>query len=87
MLHVPGTKLYFKTTPNGSQYSDDNGVTWYNTFRTKDEWMDMHKTAIQVNQTNDTVNQTNDDELRETLGETLDEPISDDLVELWNSLG
>jgi hypothetical protein len=76
MLTVPGKRLQFRPSDKGGwEYSDD-GSTWYFTFRTETEirrmWPGIEGTAPDPEAARDV-------EL-EVFGDTLDEPIPDDLA-------
>lgn len=83
ILKVPGTKVMWKCDKDGPQVSDDGGETWRFTFRGKDEWMEMWPTAIVIEGESTPDTEESD---REVFGETLDDPIPDDLWEMLNSL-
>jgi hypothetical protein len=75
ILQVPKTKLLFRYD-NGWQYSDDNGNTWYRTFRSEEEIRTMHPTIQQIS--GEQEQPDHEQEERELFGETLDEPLPDD---------
>lgn len=76
MLTVPKTKLCYRRSEKGGwEYSDDGGITWYFTFRCESEIRAMWPN-IQGECTVD------DEQDREIFGDTLDEPIPDDLWEM-----
>jgi hypothetical protein len=62
-----------KSNRGGWEYSDDNGANWYLTFRSESAIREMHPDLI------DETIDTSDME-RELFGETLDEPLPDDLA-------
>ena len=79
---VPGKKLaYRKSDQGGMEYSDDDGQTWYLTFRTLSEIIEMHPTIV-----GPSVEDAERAEMaeREIFGETLDEEIPEDL---WEMIG
>lgn len=76
MLFVPGTKIQYRSDPT-PQVSDDGGLTWYFTFRSPSEFMEMWPTAI-----SDAPPQVDDLDERELFGETLDDEIPDDLWDM-----
>lgn len=74
--HVPGTKLQYRESDQGGlEWSEDGGNMWYLTFRTITEVRQMWPTL-----TGPVV--VDDEPEREIFGETLDEPIPDDLWEM-----
>lgn len=76
MLEVQGTKVRYKIDQDGPQVSDDGGKTWRFTFRSEDEFREMWQNHPIVGTL-----QNNEDEDRELFGDTLDDPIPDDLWE------
>lgn len=77
-----GKKLQFRRSDKGGwEWSDDGGKMWYFTFRGRDEILEMWPDAIE---TSDTVSEVEED--REVFGDTLDEPIPDDLWEMIESI-
>jgi len=77
MLTVPGTKLRYRRSDKGGwEYSDDGGSTWYFTFRSESEIRAMWP---QIEGTMPDPDANRDAEL-EVFGDTLDEPIPDDLA-------
>jgi hypothetical protein len=77
MLSIPGTKLRFQRSDKGGwEYSDNGGETWYFTFRTESEIRDMWPG---IEGTVPDPEAKRDTEL-EVFGDTLDEPIPDDLA-------
>ena len=74
MLTKPNSKLRFRRTASGWEWSD--GDLWYRTFRSKREILDMHPTL-----SDDGEEDESDSDL-EVFGDTLDEPLPDDLVEM-----
>lgn len=78
MLNVPGKRLSFRpSSAGGWEYSDDGGKVWYLTFRTEREIREMHPSIV-----GEVPQNTQEDDLREVFGETLDEPIPDELFEV-----
>jgi hypothetical protein len=76
MLTVPNTKLRYRRSDKGGwEYSDDCGVTWYFTFRSESEiramWPNIEGSCPMDNELD-----------FEIYGDTLDEPIPDDLREM-----
>lgn len=83
---VPGTLIKFRQSDRGGmEVAYEKSEVYYLTFRTLDELLDMHPSAILIEgqAERDT---DNEDAERELFGETLDEPIPDDLWELLRSI-
>jgi len=76
-------KNCWKTDEQGPQTSCDGGKTWSFTFRGREEWLQMFPDA---QETEKTPPETDEDRLRETFGETLDDPLPDDFVAYVSSL-
>lgn len=76
MLKVEGTKIRFKCDHDGPQVSLDGGETWEFTFRSEAEFCEMWKNRIITGQI-----PQHDDDL-EIFGDTLDEPIPEDFVDI-----
>lgn len=79
MLTVPGTKVCWKQGEKGEGplVSWDGGREWHFTFRGEAEFRQMYPNAV-----GETTEDTNEDTERELFGETLDDPIPDDLWEM-----
>lgn len=71
---VPGKKIMWRNTGHGPETTSD-GKEWSFTFRSLSEWREMFPTAIPV------TTQPGEED-REIYGDTLDEPIPDDLWEM-----
>jgi hypothetical protein len=79
MITVPGSKICYRPSDRGGwEWTDDGGERWNLTFRSRQEILDMHRTAVDDSPE---VMSTADVE-RELFGETLDEPIPDDFAEM-----
>ena len=83
--HVPGTHIRFRPSDRGGmEVAHEKDEVYYLTFRSLNELLAMHPTAVPIQGTQrDTADE---DAERELFGDTLDEPIPDDLWELINSL-
>jgi hypothetical protein len=78
---VPKTNIRYKIDPvDGPMVSDDGGNVWRYTFRGFEEFRKMWPTLVRLS--GNVVNEPNEDAERELFGETLDEPIPDDLWEM-----
>lgn len=82
MLTVEGTKVRFKSDEDGNQVSDDNGVTWYFTFRSEQQFREMWKNHPITTDENHVHPDDDRDAQLEVFGDTLDEPIPDDLADI-----
>jgi hypothetical protein len=71
---VLGTKIAYRNSDHGGLEVTDDGENWYFTFRTWSEVEAMHPTLEAAPAVVDT-----EERDRELFGETLDEPILDDL--------
>jgi len=79
MLTVEKTKIRYRNI-DGPEVSNDSGLTWYFTFRVESEFREMwnnHTITGHIPQHDD----ERDAEL-ELFGETLDDPIPDDLADM-----
>ena len=77
ILRVPGTKICYRNSEaDGWLVSWDGGEIWNFQRRSLAEILDMHPSIVTSNQ-----KETQDRE-RELFGETLDDPIPDDLWEM-----
>lgn len=76
-MYVPQTKIRYRNGENGGETTYDNGATWNFTFRSPSEWREMFPSAVIISDSS-----MKDIQEREIFGETLDEPIPDDLWEM-----
>lgn len=82
MWKVPKTKILFQVDKElGPLVSCDNGETWSYTFRGLEEFKRLHPTLQPIGGESDS--QEFDGEV---WGETLDEPLPDDLIEYIESI-
>lgn len=82
ILKVKGTKVRWKNDQDGCQVSDDGGLTWYFTFRGEQEFRQMwNKYQIIESRTQQDLDDLYDSDL-EVFGDTLDEPIPQDLADM-----
>lgn len=86
ILKVPGTKIYWKSSekkgdPPCVSWEGGGENTWHFTFRGEQEFREMHPTAVIVEGT-DTPLEVDEDAERELFGDTLDDPIPEELWEL-----
>ena len=81
MLKVKGTKIAFRRSDKGLEYTDDDGETWYFTFRTEREVRDMWGNRLIGELPHDEDEQ---DAQLEIYGATLDEPIPEDFFGYLN---
>lgn len=85
MLVVKGTKVRFKRDHDGNQVSSDGGETWQFTFRGEREFREMWRNHT-ITTSEDHVRYETDEDERdaelEIFGETLDEPIPEDLADM-----
>lgn len=72
-------KVRWRDIGSGPEWTHDGGETWYYTFRSQSEFEAMHGPMELVGGTSAP---DSDDAERELFGETLDEPIPDDLWEM-----
>lgn len=83
MWKVPKTKILFREDKElGPLVSCDNGETWMYTYRGLEEFREMHPTLEPVGQLEGTAPEFDG----EVWGETLDEPLPDDLIEYIESI-
>jgi len=83
LLKKFGTKVLFRSSNRGWEYSDDGGKTWYFTFRGELEIRKMHPDLINIHASSvSRERQVSDEQELELFGETIDEPLPDDLVEM-----
>jgi hypothetical protein len=78
LLVKPNSKIRYRNEGQGWECSDDGGETWCFTFRCREEILAMHPSIVDT--TPDTEAAADAD--RELFGETLDEPIPDDMAEM-----
>ncbi len=73
---VPGSKLTYRESSHGGLEWSEDGETWYLTFRTLPEVIEMHPTIERAGMPE------SDNHEREIFGDTLDEPIPDEYWEM-----
>lgn len=82
MLSTPNGKLHFRPSDKGGWEWSNDKITWYFTFRTESAIREMHPDLI-----DDSMDRANDEEReREIFGETLDDPIPEDIWEMLHQL-
>lgn len=80
VLRVPGSSILYRPSDKGGWEWSDDGATWYFTFRNGEEIKAMHPGITE--DADATPNTPDEDAERELFGETLDDPIPDDLWDM-----